>query len=439
MDINLKGIGNVKVRVTKNSTNSNLYEYYIGDVKIGVYDPRSMRDKILISKDNTKFISEKIQMKENTLENELSSQIKDAIDAMNKEEILEEAEETKNIEDYAEEIGIEKEKIKSITTIELDEERGKDDKEKEEKSSKTKQNDKQNIDGKKTQATTKDVNIKQEIDLNERANEMKDLKGWLGANIPSEFTKIGVIYSEDVGNMKGENGKSYNGESTRYSLVVIGKDGQVEPLKKYLPQLQQRAAAGSNPSESKVQVDAKGKVEQDAVFSEYELGNKIIQIDNKEHGHVEMSIGQVAHSSNETMATQMRDRNTTFVTDIETREVMGEYERNGNRTVDENLRELEEHKKNNPECDKLEAVDVDGDPTTSSHNHNEDSLNTLDYNKLAIKWGLYDDHGQPNQEKAKEMLERTIKTEKDKQKSIDEIIENISAELEGDYRGEMQY
>ena len=178
MDINLKGIGNVKVRVTKNSTNSNLYEYYIGDVKIGVYDPRSMRDKILISKDNTKFISEKIQMKENTLENELSSQIKDAIDAMNKEEILEEAEETKNIEDYAEEIGIEKEKIKSINTIELDEERGKDEKEKEEKSSKTKQNDKQNIDGKKTQATTKDVNIKQEIDLNERANEMKDLKGW---------------------------------------------------------------------------------------------------------------------------------------------------------------------------------------------------------------------------------------------------------------------
>ena len=239
--------------------------------------------------------------------------------------------------------------------------------------------------------------------------------------------------------MKDENGKSYNGESTRYSLVVIGKDGQVEPLKKYVPQLQQRSAAGSNPSESKVQVDAKGKVEQDAVFSEYELGNKIIQIDNKEHGHVEMSIGQVAHSSNETMATQMRDRNTTFVTDIETREVMGEYERNGNRTVDENLRELEEHKKNNPECDKLEAADVDGDPTTSSHNHNEDSLNTLDYNKLAIKWGLYDDHGQPNQEKAKEMLEKAIKTEKDKQKSTDEIIEDISDELEGDYRGEMQY
>ena len=56
MDIQLKNGKNVKITVIKNG---DLYEYYIEDVKIGVYDSEIMEDNIL--------------MLQNTLENEISS------------------------------------------------------------------------------------------------------------------------------------------------------------------------------------------------------------------------------------------------------------------------------------------------------------------------------------------------------------------------------
>ena len=214
--------------------------------------------------------------------------------------------------------------------------------------------------------TTKNTNILQEIDLDERANDMHDIRKWLGGKIPQNITKVGVIYSDEMNEMKDESGKSYDRNSTRYSLVAISKDGKVEPLQKYIPELQQRSASGDNPVPGKYQVRDDGTVEKDSILSEYEIGDKIIQLDNKEMGRIEMNIGEEARDSTETMGVQLRDSNTIFATDTSTRAVIGEYERNGEDTVEENLEEIKAHDKEHEDCNKTTEKDIDGDPSTKS-------------------------------------------------------------------------
>lgn len=353
MKVILKSGKYVNIRVTKNN---DIYEYYIGEIKIGVYDPKVMEDNILIL--------------QNTLENEMSNQIKDAIDGIDKNKIKKEAEQDYKIEEYAREIGVER--IKNITIFEL-----KKESKKEKESEKKKDNEeevKHDIDTQNLKTRANEINIKQEINLSERANDMHDLRKWLGGKLPPEFKKIAVIEGSDMNKMKNENGKNYNNTSTRYALAVIDKNGNIEPLQKYIPNLRQRSAAGNNPSQLKYQVDKNGKVEKDAILSEYEIGDKIIQIDNKEMGRVQLNIGYEEHGGNETLGVQMRDSNSTFATSTEVRSVMGEYEINGEYTVNKNLEEAKKH----GNCDKLTYEDIDGDENTQSHSHIDGDEDTID-------------------------------------------------------------
>ena len=396
MILQLENGEKVRVRVVKKGE---IYEYFIKDKKIGVYDPKVMEDNIL--------------MLQNTIDNEISNQIKDQINSVDKEEIAEEAKLISRIEEYTKIIlGIEE--VKDILLVDLEDE-------KEEKENK--KTDKKKKEQKQT--TTKDINVKQEINLSERANDMHDLRKWLGANIPPEFTKMAVIESSQMSKMKDENGNSYKNNSTRYSLALVDKNNNIVPLQKYVSNLKQRDASGNNPTALKYQVDKDGNVEKDAILSEYEIGNKVLQIDNKEMGRIEVNVGQEEHGGNETMGVQMRDSNSTFATDTQTRRVVGEYESNGVYTVNENLKEAEKHK----DCDNLTREDIDGDSSTKSHNHLEENI---DYSKLAIKWGLYRD-GVPDQEKAKELLEKEQKQNPNEEK--EELIENITEEVEEEYRG----
>ncbi len=396
MILQLENGEKVRVRVVKKGE---IYEYFIKDKKIGVYDPKVMEDNIL--------------MLQNTIDNKISNQIKDQINSVDKEEIAEEAKLISRIEEYTKIIlGIEE--VKDVLLVDLEDEK------EEKENKKTDQKKKE-----QKQTTTKDINVKQEINLSERANDMHDLRKWLGANIPPEFTKMAVIESSQMSKMKDENGSSYKNNSTRYSLALVDKNNNIVPLQKYVSNLKQRDASGNNPTALKYQVDKDGNVEKDAILSEYEIGNKVLQIDNKEMGRIEVNVGQEEHGGNETMGVQMRDSNSTFATDTQTRRVMGEYESNGVYTVDENLKEAEKHK----DCDNLTREDIDGDSSTKSHNHLEENI---DYSKLAIKWGLYRD-GVPDQEKAKELLEKEQKQNPNEEK--EELIENITEEMEEEYRG----
>lgn len=372
MKINLNG-KNIEVTVVQNLQNKYEYEYYIGNVQIGELNTNIVKYGNIIMRENS-YIVEALQKlgvmeqdkteKQNTLENELSVQIKDKIDGLDREDIESAARETKEINEYIEEIGLERSKIKGVRILEMDNEEPKErksDKKQKEKGSTIEEKEKKN-----NITTTKNTNILQEIDLDERANDMHDIRKWLGGKIPQNITKVGVIYSDQISKMKDENGKSYDRNSTRYSLVAISKDGKVEPLQKYIPELQQRSASGDNPVPEKYQVRDDGTVEKDSILSEYEIGDKIIQLDNKEMGRIEMNIGEEARDSTETMGVQLRDSNTIFATDTSTRAVIGEYERNGEDTVEENLEEIKAHDKEHEDCNKTTEKDIDGDPSTKS-------------------------------------------------------------------------
>lgn len=368
MKINLNG-KNIEVTVVKNPQNKFEYEYYIGNVQIGELNTNIMKYGNIIMREDSYIIAalQKLGVmeqdkaeKQNTLENELSAQIKDKIDGLSREEIENASKETREIDKYIDEIGIERSHIRDVRIIELDD---RDDvKEEQEK----KQNKiSSNLENKeKNQNTTKNTNILQEIELSERANDMHDIRKWLGEKIPKDITKVGVIYSEQMNKMKDENGKSYDRNSTRYSLVAISKAGKVEPLQKYIPELQQRSASGDNPIPEKYQVRDDGTVEKDSILSEYEIGDKIIQLDNKEMGRVEMNIGEEARDSTKTMGVEVRGRYTIFATDTSTRAVIGEYK--GEDAVEENIAEITAHDKEHKDCNKATEKDIDGDPSTKS-------------------------------------------------------------------------
>lgn len=397
----------IEVTVSQNSNGT--YVYSIGNTVIGLYDPNVMKD-------------EKIVIRSKTLKDEIASQIKDTIDGMDKNEIEKESQETKKIYTYMKEIG-ERGDNTRIVKINLNEqEKNKDNKEKKENKEKQEDEEKSNLEGKKV-ATTKDVNIKQEIDINEKANDMQDIAQWLGGELPKGIQKIVVIESTDMSKMQDENGKDYKNGSTRYSLIAINAKGELEPLEKYIPQLKQRDTAGNNPTEKSVQVRADGNVEKDAVLSEYEIGEKVIQIDNKEMGRVEMYIGKEERGGNETLTRQAPDENTNFSKKNEG--VLDKYENED--AVRDGLDEYRQH--DEAECKNLTYKDVDGDPNTKSHDHFEEMskeileengeiskvYNQHDVEKIIIKIneGNPDMNGKELKAKVQEYLQEQAEKEHD--------------------------
>ena len=442
MKINLNG-KNIEVTVVQNPQNKYEYEYYIGNSQIGELNTNVVKYGNIIMRENS-YIVEALQKlgvmeqdkaeKQNTLENELSAQIKDKIDGLDREDIESAARETKEINEYIEEIGLERSKIKGVRILEMDNEEPKErksDKKQKEKGSTIEEKEKKN-----NITTTKNTNILQEIDLDERANDMHDIRKWLGGKIPQNITKVGVIYSDEMNEMKDESGKSYDRNSTRYSLVAISKDGKVEPLQKYIPELQQRSASGDNPIPEKYQVRDDGTVEKDSILSEYEIGDKIIQLDNKEMGRIEMNIGEEARDSTETMGVQLRDSNTIFVPDTSQRSVIGEYEREGEDTVEENLEEIKAHDKEHKDCNKATEKDIDGDPSTKSEHvmAMEDAyIKVCARDILDKNPELGETYNQNDIEnKLKEKVNKEYLSKEELENSLDEITEEIEKQAENE-------
>ena len=259
---------------------------------------------------------------------------------------------------------------------------------------------------------------------------MHDIRKWLSGRVPSDAKELGVIESDDMNMLKDSEGNRMKNNTTRYSLVIINNKGEVEPLAKYIPELEQKDSSGNDPREEKYQVRDDGTVKYDSVLSEYSIGDKVIQIDNNEYGRVEVNIGEEARDSTQTMGVQLRDSNTTFVPDTSTRSVIGEYEEEGEDTVEKNLEEANKH----PEDDiKMNEKDIDGDLETKSHVHVGDKIfledgTEITFDELAIRWGFYNDDGTPDKEHAKERyIEKQME---DVKKEPQEVIEELDEEFE---------
>ena len=410
MRITLENEENITITVIRSTKNNDLLEYYVGDEKIGVLETDVMSDNILIL--------------QNTLENEIVTQIKDYINRLPREEIEREGDLTRNLDTYLKEFGKRDEKIESLTEIKLENEEDKS----EEKINSEKEENENEID-KKRISNVNDVNIKQSVELDERANDMHDVRKWLG--LPQEVQRIGVIESYQMSDLQNENGENYDNSTTRYSLVAIGKDGSVKPLSEYIPDLEKRDSSGNDPTRETYQVDTEGRVEKDAVLSEYQFGSKIIQIDNRELGRIEINIGEEARNSTKAMGIQLRAENTLFVTDTSTRSVIGEYEQNGEDTVEENIEEAERHP--DPSVDKMDERDIDGNPDTVSHIHVGDKVilrdgTELTFEDLAKRWGFYKDDGKPDGEYAKEKYKE--EQNKNLEKEPEDVVEELDEEFQ---------
>ena len=439
-----------KIEVTVFEHRKNNYEYFIGNVQIGEIDTNITKyDNIVMKQNSIVKALEKMgvlekdqQEKQNTLENELSAKIKDQIDNLSREEIRKSAKETQGIDRYIEENNIPRKQIKDVRILELH--RNKEDSENKKKQQKTEIKKYQKQEVEKT--TTKDINVKQELDLDERANDMHSIRKWLGGQVPHNIEKIGVIESDQMDEMKNEKGQKYKNLTTRYSLVAIGKDGTVEPLQKYIPELRQREASGNNPTPQKYQVRADGSVEKDSILSEFEIGDKIIQIDNKEMGRIEVNIGEEARNSTETIGVGVRGDNTTFAIPTSRRSVgIGEYKEYGENAVELGIAEIERHFKRDKNCTKATEADIDGDKRTKSEHVKEHIAEMKDayIEKMARKIldenpDLGETYNQTDIEnKLKNKIQKESLSKKDLENSLDEISKQIEEQAEGEIvRGE---
>lgn len=392
--------------------------YFLGEEEIGVYTDLPREGQII--------------WKQNSIDNRLKEQIRDviaSIDVIKKEVSLrEEQDKQKHI--IEKELGIEQDRqITRIVTIDLEEKI-------KEKSKDTKTMHRQ-IQEKaiqqnivKRETLKEDITIKQQLDINDKVTDMKNLgklledENKLPKQEGKKFTKLGIIESDEKNQIQNQKGEKEKVNTTRYSFVAIASDGSVMPL-----DLEQDHAEGNNPRETNYQVEQNGRIQQDEVLSRFKIGNGTFAIKNGQYGEI-----KVYHSPEKTIGGKDIEGNKSLDRELETdnvweikkeeRDLAGEY-KTGYRQVERSYQEAkihEDEKGKIKQQDKLEIEDIDGDKNTKSHVHDQ-----VNYQELAVKWGYYKE-GLPNAQRAQELLEE--KRKQNPTKDTKAIIEMIEEDLE---------
>lgn len=406
-----------------------LYKYYLGNKVIGAYAPDHMADSL-------------IAFKENTIENELSAEIKDeitqTIERAGKDEIMKTTEEREQDEiiydkqkGYEETIGEDKNKIQEKEPKDLDKDK------KKEKETDTKPNE-------KPENTTADINIKQEVDMDTMATDFDSLgekleKAGKIKGADEKNGKLGIVESDELDNLRDENGEKLEGHSSRYETVVItnktGKDGR--PIVRALD-LENDTQEGTNPTERNYQVkqNKNENVEKGDVLTRLKIqGQETIGIENGQYGEVEVyhssdkTIGGQGVEGNQSLDKQLEtsdSKNAVEGMDEDTQKLSQEYQ-DGYRAVEGSYQEAKKHENVQEEpCEELESEDIDGNPNTSTHNHIDDIVNELmENNEISEKF---------TEREVRERVEREWN-----QKNDDETLDNFRERVEDDIETDAQY
>ena len=426
----MKVLGNVivkgeekQLRVKKDGE---LYQYILGEKVVGVFDPNVMADSLII-------------FRENTLENALSDQIKDEItqiiEKTGKEEILEterEQEQQKEENVYDKKMGYEK-------TIGREKEN-----EAQEKEKKTEKDDKQSKKQKKehkTENTTGDIQIKQEVAMDTMATDMDSLgekleKAGKIKDSDERHGKLGIVESDELDNLRDENGKRLEGHSSRYETVVItnktGKDGK--PIVRALD-LENDTQEGTNPEEQVYQVSQNKNqpAKKGDVLTRLKIqGQETIGIEKRQYGEVEVyhsadkTIGGNGMEGNKSLDKQLETSNSKNAVegmDEQTQKLSQEYQ-DGYRSVEASYQEAKQHENAQEEpCEEMEQEDLDGNPNTAKHNHIDDTVELLMKNdEIADKF---------TKREVKEMVERAW-DRKEEDKTLAEFQKDVEEDIEAD-------
>ena len=421
-NVNING-ENKQLRVEKEG---DLYKYILENEVVGVFDPDVMADTLIV-------------FRENTIENELSDQIRDeitqVIETVGKEEILKtesEKEQEENVYDrqmgYQKAIGTE-EKSKKPEKEDID-------KKKDKKQEEPKKGRKQKIEN-----TTGDIQIKQEVDMGTMATDMDSLgekleKAGKIKGSDEKGGKLGIVESDEMDNLRDENGERIEGHSSRYETVVItnktGKDGK--PIVRALD-LENDTQEGTNPEEQTYQVSQNKNqpAKKGDVLTRLRVqGQETIGIEKGQYGEVEVyhsankTIGGNGIEGNKSLDKQLETSNSKNAVegmDEQTQKLSQEYQ-DGYRSVEASYQEAKQHEKAKEEpCEEMQQEDMDGNPNTSNHNHVDDTVALLIKNEqIADKF---------TEREVRERVEKAWNN-KDNEETLEEFQKNMEEEIEAD-------
>ena len=420
----MKLLGEININGKKNNLyvekEDKTYKYFLDDKFIGAYDPDVMGEKLIV-------------FRENTIENELSAQIKDeivqTIEKSGKEKVIEEND--KNLQ-FDEDVVYSKNTKEPNKNIELkkDEEKYKNKNNKIE-SKNTKNNEEKN------ENTTKKINVKQTVKMDAMATDMDSIgkrlekAGKIRGN--DKHAKLGIVESDQISNLRDENGNKLKGQSSRYQAVVVtnekSKDGGqiVKPL-----DIETDMQEGTNPAKRNYQVNQNKSVKKDDVVTRLKIqGEETLGIENGEYGELNVyhsrnkTIGGKGVEGNHSLDKQLETPNAKNMigTDSKTLKLSQEYQ-DGYRSVENSYQEAKQHEKDNGEpCDEIEVDDIDGDINTHSHDHIDSIVEEIMKN------------GEVNEKfterEVKEMVNKAYQN-KSKDESLEEFKDRVENSIEID-------
>ena len=409
----------------------NGYIYFLEDTVIGGYNPKIMGENLII-------------FRENTLENQLSDQIKDQIvQVIEKTQKRKEQEKeresinerTKNRNIYEQQMGYQKsigqerkqEKASQLEKLQKKKEQQIRERNNEIEKQMTRKQE-------KVQNTVKDINIKQEVDMNTMATDMdtigKRLEEAGKIKGKEKEGKLAFVESDDLKKLKDENGKRLQGHFSRYEAVSIDKDGNVRALN-----LENDTQEGTDPIENNYQVkqNKNQEVKKGDVITRLQIkGQETIGIENGQYGEIEVyhshdkTIGGKGVEGNKSLDRQLEttnSKNPIEGTNQATQKLAQKYQ-DGYRSVEESYQEAKQHENAKGEpCEDLQVEDIDGKPNTVSHSHTDEIVAKLMQNgEISDKF---------TEREIRERVEREWNN-KEENISKEEFQENIEQDIEQD-------
>ncbi len=390
-----------------------IYSYYYDGQKIGVYNPKVMKEKfLLISKD---------------LKEEFADQIKDSINELNTEEIEKEASK-ENLKGYEQSIGedektfdeikeiskilkVHSEEIKEINEMDLNQKIEKDDKSKITDSSslgiKETTNLNENIKG-----TTLAKKLGIENMTMQNGQKLTD-----GVKLARVSTSSLNKYTDTKSNMVD-------------SFVIIRENGEVVPIGEDI--LKQDTRSGINSINDDLTINNDGSVDREINTSSYKIvngnGKEFIKVGHDEISGREIKYSQWSDEKGEYVDTELKTSRDIIIDD-DTRQYL-KARGEGTKEATETLEKEENHKDDY----KKDVTLIDHDKNNDSHVHiNEDDYipNTnMTWREFANECGY---RGEGALEKAQEKFKKA-KLDNEGLSNQD-IAENIIEEENEEYRG----
>lgn len=395
-------------------------KYYLGTKEIGTYIKR-LRENNILFKENTI---------ENELAKQIKDVVQ-SIDLNKKEiSLREEQEKQKNLIERALELEVGRE-ITRIATLDLKqkvyEETSKENKKVLKEIERQKFFEKKKGNTIKDVNIKQEMDAKDKVTDMKTLGQVLQKEGKLPNLEGKKFTKIGIIESDERDNLQNQKGEKAKVNTTRYSFVAIANDGTVVPLdiqqdyaegnnpRETNYQVNQKGEVNKDDVLSRYKIGEGTLAVKNGNYGEI----KVYHSPRK-------TIGGNGVEGNKSLDRELETDNVWEIKKEE-RDLAEEYG-DGYRSVEEGYQEAKSHEDDSGRIidnDKMKTRDVDGDINTRSHTHDN-----VDYNALAVKWGYYRE-GEPNADKAKELFEEKRKENpnKDTKEIVEMVTEDLEEEM----------